>query len=64
MLLREQEVYDEYALSHKLSKPFFIIAQEASATLGVDQRTVEYVKKLDYPTYGHAKRVRIGQNPS
>jgi hypothetical protein len=35
-LLRDQEVYDEYALRRKLSKPFFIRAQEAYATLDVD----------------------------
>jgi hypothetical protein len=68
-LLRDQEVYDEYALRRKLSKPFFIRAQEACVTLGVDLGTVECVKELEHPpydhsTYGLAKRVRIGQNPS
>jgi hypothetical protein len=46
-LLRDQEVYDEYALRRKLSKPFFIRAQEACATLGVD--LVECVKELEHP---------------
>jgi hypothetical protein len=38
-LLRDQEVYDEYALRRKLS--IFIRAQEACATLGVDLGAVE-----------------------
>jgi hypothetical protein len=45
-LLRDQEVYDEYALRRKLSKPFFIRAPEVCATLGVDLSTVECVKDL------------------
>jgi hypothetical protein len=38
-LLRDQEVYDEYGLRRKVSKPFFIRAQEACATFGVDLNT-------------------------
>jgi ribonuclease D len=47
-LLRDQEVYDEYALRRKLSKPFFIRAQEACATLSVDLGTVESMKELKH----------------
>jgi hypothetical protein len=50
-LLRDQEVYDEYAFRRKLSKPFFIRAQEACATLGVDLGTVECVKELEHPPW-------------
>jgi hypothetical protein len=50
-LLRDQEVYDEYALRRKLSKPFFIGAQEECATLGVDLGTVECVKELEHPSW-------------
>jgi hypothetical protein len=39
-LLRDQ-LYNEYALKRELSKPFFIRAQEACATLGVDLGTVD-----------------------
>jgi hypothetical protein len=50
-LLRDQEVYDEYALRRQLSKPFFIRAQEACATLGMDLGTVECVKELEHPSW-------------
>jgi hypothetical protein len=50
-LLRDQEVYDEFALRRKLSKPFFIRAQEACAILGVDLGTVECVKELEHPLW-------------
>jgi hypothetical protein len=50
-LLRDQEVYEEYSLRRKLSKPFFIRAQEACVTFGVDLGTVECVKKLDHPPW-------------
>jgi hypothetical protein len=46
-LLKDQEVYDESALRRKLSKPFFIRAQEVCATLDVDLGTVECVKEYD-----------------
>jgi hypothetical protein len=46
-LLRDQEVYDEYALRRKLSKPCFIRAQEVCATLDEDLGTVECVKEYD-----------------
>jgi hypothetical protein len=47
-LLRDQEVYDEYALRRKPSKPFLITAQDACATLVVDLGTVECVKELEH----------------
>jgi hypothetical protein len=50
-LLTDQEVYDEYALRRKLSKPFFIKAQDACATVGVDLGTVECVKELEHPPW-------------
>jgi hypothetical protein len=50
-MFRDQEVYDEYALRRKLSKPFFITAQKACATLGVDLGTVECVKELEHPPW-------------
>jgi hypothetical protein len=48
-LVRDQEVYDEYALRRKLSKPFVIRAQAACATLGVDLGMVECEKELEHP---------------
>jgi hypothetical protein len=51
MLLRDQEVYDEYAIRRKLSKPIFIRAQEACVTLGVDLGTVEWLKELEHPPW-------------
>jgi hypothetical protein len=50
-LLKDQEVYDEYALRRNLSRPSFIRAQEACATLGVDMGTVECVKELEHPPW-------------
>jgi hypothetical protein len=43
-LLRDQEVYDEYAFRRKLYKPFFIRTQEACVT-------VECVKELEHPPW-------------
>jgi hypothetical protein len=50
-LLRDQEVYGEYALRRKLSKPFFIRAQEACESLDGNLGTVECVKELEHPPW-------------
>jgi hypothetical protein len=42
---------DEYTLRRKLSKPFFIRAQEACATLSLYMGTVDCVKELEHPPW-------------
>jgi hypothetical protein len=60
-LLTDQEVYDEYALRRKQSKPEYGRVCERTWTPTLDQ---QQLWQYDHPTYGFAKRVRIGQNPS
>jgi hypothetical protein len=51
-LLIHQDIYIMIMpLDVKLSKPFFIRAQDACVTLGVDLDTVECVKALEHPRW-------------
>jgi hypothetical protein len=52
---REKEAFDNYAMNMKLTKPFFIRALEACATLEVDLNMVAKARREEHPLW-------IGEN--
>jgi hypothetical protein len=48
---REKEAFDTYALNMKLTKPFFIRALEACATLDVDLNIVQKARREKHPPW-------------